>query len=84
MLNSRAKTAFILLMESSRLCIWTGKVNSQNALLCVCCSFKSTASFCCEQIAEKLKKEMAEFEKQRADELKRLEEFKAEEKKKLR
>jgi len=36
------------------------------------------------QIVERLKKEMAEFEKQKADELKRLEDFKTEEKKKLR
>jgi hypothetical protein len=36
------------------------------------------------QLVEKLKKDVTDFEKQKVDELKRLEEFKAEEKKKLR
>lgn len=58
-------------------------MKSPLVLLDANCSFQSI-SFYREQIVEKLKKEMAEFEKQRADELKRLEDFKAEEKKKLR
>ena len=37
-----------------------------------------------EQVVDRLKKEMAEFERQKADELQRLEEFKAEEMKKLK
>ena len=36
------------------------------------------------KVVEKFKKEMAEFEKQKNDELKRFEDFKAEENKKLR
>ena len=35
-------------------------------------------------MVERLKKEMAEFEKQKVDELKRIEDYKAEEKKKIR